>query len=74
MQEHRYQVVSSCYYCVYNITTRRTPCFLIVSKILHPIFGGVETGSMYLEYIQGIQPNVPAHTTFIELYREIDSF
>ena len=25
--------------------------------------GGVETGSMYLQYVQGIQPNLPAHTT-----------
>ena len=25
--------------------------------------GGVETGSMYVQYAQGIQPNVPACTT-----------
>ena len=29
--------------------------------------GGVETGSMYVQYVQGIKPNVPASTTFIEL-------
>ena len=27
--------------------------------------GGVETGSIYVQYNQGIQPNVPPHTTFI---------
>ena len=31
---------------------------------------GVETGSMYLQYVQGISPNVPAHTTFIEIYNK----
>ena len=29
--------------------------------------GGVETGSMYVQYVQGIQTNVPARTTFIEI-------
>ena len=31
-------------------------------------FGGVETRSMYIQYFQGIQPNVPAHTTFREIW------
>ena len=30
--------------------------------------GGVETRSVYLQYIQGIKPNVPALTMFIEIY------
>ena len=32
--------------------------------------GGVETGSMYVQYLQGIKPNVPAAagTMFIEIY------
>ena len=32
--------------------------------------GDIETRSMYMQYIQGIQPNVPASTTFIEIYRQ----
>ena len=27
---------------------------------------GIDTKSMYVQYIQGIQPNVPSHTTFID--------
>ena len=30
--------------------------------------GGDETRSGYVQYGQGIQPNVPAHTTFIEMH------
>ena len=33
--------------------------------------GGVETGSMYMQYVQGISPNIPAHTTFIEILYKI---
>ena len=32
------------------------------------IKGGVETGFMYMQYVQGIQPIVPARTTFIDIY------
>ena len=31
--------------------------------------GGIETGSMYMQYVQGINSNIPAGTTFIEIYR-----
>ena len=34
--------------------------------IFKVIFEGVETGSTHVQYIQGIQPNVPPCTTFIE--------
>ena len=30
--------------------------------------GGYETRSGYMQYVQGIQPNVPALTTFIDIY------
>ena len=37
--------------------------------------GGVETGSMYVQCVQGIQPNVPAHTTCNPiLYSNVDIF
>ena len=26
--------------------------------------------SGYMRYVQGIQPNVPAHTTFMDIYRQ----
>ena len=29
--------------------------------------GGIEMGSMYMQYVQGIKPNIPACTTFIEI-------
>ena len=32
--------------------------------------GGDETRSAYMQYVQGIQPNVTSHTTFIEIYRQ----
>ena len=43
----------------------------LISIPLLPFSGGVETGSMYVQYVQGVKPNVPARTTFIEIY--IDS-
>ena len=30
--------------------------------------GGNETRSGYVQFVQGIQPNVPAQTTFIDIY------
>ena len=30
--------------------------------------GGLDTGSMYVQYVQFIQPHVPACTTLIEIY------
>ena len=30
--------------------------------------GGIETRFVYAQYAQGIQPNVPACTTFIKMY------
>ena len=50
---------------------------IISSQILINIclfMRGVELGSMYVQYIQGILPNVPAHTTFIEIYRQSPIF
>ena len=41
--------------------------FRKISQCLGMILGGVETGSMYVQYVQGILPNVPACTAFIEL-------
>ena len=43
-------------------------CKRILLVPLGLIVGGIETGSMYVQYVQGISPNVPARTTFIELY------
>ena len=37
--------------------------FRLDAYILSLNLGGVETGSLYVQYIQGIQPNVPACTT-----------
>ena len=34
----------------------------------HSISGGNETRSTYVRYVQGIQPNVPALTTIIDVY------
>ena len=33
----------------------------------HLKLGGVEMGFMYVQYIQGIQPKVSAHTKLIEI-------
>ena len=35
------------------------------------IVGGNETRSGYVRYIQGIQPNVPACTRFIDIYKPV---
>ena len=36
-----------------------------------PNFGGDETRSGYMQYVQGIQPNIPARTTFIYIYANL---
>ena len=41
--------------------------FMANNKTMY-IIVGVETGSMYVQYVQVIQPNMPAHTTFKEIY------
>ena len=38
------------------------------------ILGGFEMGSMYVQYVQGIQHKVPALTMFIEIYRRSPIF
>ena len=38
-----------------------------VSWIMLQKLGGVETGPMYVQYVQDILPNVPARAMFIEL-------
>ena len=35
---------------------------------------GVDTRSMYVQYVQGIQLNVPVSTTFIDIYRQSPIF
>ena len=35
------------------------------------LFGGDDKRSGYVLYVQGIQPNVPARTTFIDIYSRI---
>ena len=40
------------------------------NKNFHQQFVSIETGSMYMQYIQGILPNLPAGTTFIEIYNQ----
>ena len=40
-----------------------------IEKILYRAdLGGIETRSVYVQYAQGIQPNVPACNTFIKMY------
>ena len=38
------------------------------SVIFCESLGGVDTMSMYVQYVKGIQPNVPASTKFIDIY------
>ena len=46
---------------------RTMKLFMANNKTMY-IIVGVETGSMYVQYVQVIQPNMPAHTTFKEIY------
>ena len=43
-------------------------------KIRPLLKGGVETGSMFMQYVQGVKPNVRARTAFIEIYANVGWF
>ena len=64
--------LSVCYLKVYCILFSSIKLFpKAPSQKMYQYFGGVDKGSMYVQYVQAIQPNVPAHTTFIEIYSQI---
>ena len=42
--------------------------YVICCSYLRALKQALETRSVYVQYIQVIQPNVSAHTAFIEIY------
>ena len=64
-------MVSEYFIVARNLFSQRKVALVKVissQKITGLGLGGIETRSMYVQYIQGIQPNVPTRTTFIEIY------